>query len=529
MRILCSSEIFALVLGQIEGRPWNIEWWQEHVHSAFIYATRDPELLEKLVRRITGNGEASVDELMPGVKEFSVTPGWGGVMAGVTGTARMPANSKSYVLRGSNASVSDVISMDEKANFLKLTYHGVQLFLSTSTSIVDIDMPLASGIFDIRDHVTTALPIVLYAKWAFANTSWNPPSETSACLVIDDPLLRARHGCLNFCELLSLMQRHDFSTNVAFIPWNWRRNSAETVQLFKQNRERYSLSVHGCDHSRAEFGDRNPTALDVRVCEAIQRMDQHEACNGIQYDKVMVFPQGVFSKAAINSLKRAGFIAAVNNDTIAVDDDPGSITVAKFWNIALMEYDDFPIFTRRYPWEGIENFAFDILLGKPAIIVIHHDYCKDADRRLVSFVKRLNALKCTLQWVSLGEVVRRSYRRRDVSPELVEVEMYATELRLHNSSDRTKCYTIRKRESQQSEIDKISANGAQLVWDTADSFVHFKTELSPGESCLLSIRYHKPLVDGTRHSSLYYRAGTMLRRYLCEMRDNYLTPARVSW
>ena len=99
-----------------------------------------------------------------------------------------------------------------------------------------------------------------------------------------------------------------------------------------------------------------------------------------------------------------------------------------------MNYESFPIFTRRYPWEGIENFAFDILLGKPAIIVIHHDYCNDHYAALVKFVKSLNALECSLNWRSVSEVVRHSFRQRDLSPDAIAVEMYGMELRLFQES-----------------------------------------------------------------------------------------------
>jgi hypothetical protein len=54
-------------------------------------------------------------------------------------------------------------------------------------------------------------------KWAFSRTRWQP-AEANACIVIDDPLLRPRHGFVDFEELLAAMKQHRFATNVAFIP-----------------------------------------------------------------------------------------------------------------------------------------------------------------------------------------------------------------------------------------------------------------------------------------------------------------------
>src|SRR5437773_7001469 len=184
-------------------------------------------------------------------------------------------------------------------------------------------------------------------------------------------------------------------------------------------------------------------------------MNRHQSITGIRYDPVMVFPQGIFSEAAMSALKRTDLIGAVNNDAVSADPHRRAVTVSELWDIAVMGYSNFPLFTRRYPWEGIENFAFDALLGKPAIAVIHHDYCSDHCARLVNFIKRLNALRSAPTWRSLGDVVRRSCRQREVSPGEVEVEMYGTELRIENRSKQPKRFAIRRRECEPSAIREI--------------------------------------------------------------------------
>src|SRR5439155_25885466 len=207
----------------------------------------------------------------------------------------------------------------------------------------------------------------------------------------------------------------------AFIPWNWRRTSPEVARLFRENSENYSVSVHGCDHTRAEFGSSDQQRLYWKTQQALERMNRHESITGIRHDRVMVFPQGIFSEAAMSALKRTDLIAAVNNDIISADPYPRTITVSDVWDIAVMGYSSFPLFTRRYPWEGIENFAFDALLGKPAIIIIHHDYCSDGCLRLIQFIDRLNSLKYPPTWRSLGEVVRHSYRQRQLPSSQIEI------------------------------------------------------------------------------------------------------------
>jgi len=346
-------------------------------------------------------------------------------------------------------------------------------------------------------------------------------------LVIDDPVLKSRHGFVNFQKLLSLMKRYNFSTNIAFIPWNWRRSSPEVVRLFTENPENYSISVHGSDHTRAEFGSSDQRRLYWKAQQALERMNRHESITGICHDHIMVFPQGIFSEAAMSALKHSGLIAAVNSDVISSDSQPRAVRISELWDIAVMGYSDFPIFTRRYPWEGIANFAFDVMLGKPAIVLIHHDYCSDRCARLIDFIKGLNALKCPLTWSSLGEVVRRSYRQREVSPDVIEVEMYGTELRIENRSGRRKRYLIRRRESEPSSIKELHVGSEEMVWNFHDGRIDFEIELGPGENRIIAIKFHDLDGNGQCEETPSYKAKAMLRRYLCELRDNYVTTTKL--
>jgi hypothetical protein len=419
--------------------------------------------------------------------------------------------------------LTPLIAGEDKAAFLRLNYNGLPVFIS-SERLIDIDSELTTFNFDIRDHFFSAVPLVSYIRWAFPQSSWHAP-EASACLIIDDPLLKRRHGFVDFQELLSLMKQHNFSTNIAFIPWNWKRSVPEVVRLFRENPEHFSLSVHGCDHTRAEFGSPGEQRLYWKARQALERMNRHQASSGISHDPVMVFPQGIFSEAAMSALKRTNLIASVNNDIFSADPHPRAITVADAWGVAVMRY-AFPLFTRRYPGEGIENFAFDALLGKPAIAVIHHDYCSDHYACLVNFVQQVNALKCMPTWRSLGDLVRHSCRQREVSSGSVEVEMFGRELRIENRSGQAKRFLISRRECEPAAIERICTDSQDVGWQTADGHINFEIELSPGQSKMVDIRFHKLAADGYRGDNLPYRLKAMLRRYLCEVRDNYITPAR---
>jgi hypothetical protein len=165
-------------------------------------------------------------------------------------------------------------------------------------------------------------------------------------------------------------------------------------------------------------------------------------------------------------------------------------------------------------------------LGKPAIAIIHHDYCSDHCARLVRFVQQVNALRCAPTWRNLGDVVRRSCRQRLDSAGAVEVEMYGTELRIENPSGHPKRFLIRRRECEPSTIQRICTDDQEIAWRQVDGRINFEIDLNPSESRVVKIKFHDFVGKERNRDNLPYRFKTMLRRYLCEMRDNYVEPMR---
>jgi hypothetical protein len=519
------------VAANLERSSTEIRRWKERVHSVFVYAGDDRLTLQRIAAILTQAQATELKELDRSDVHYVLSDQIDelcGPMAGIRIAAAPNRRVEfGFCSRTATRNRTDIISVNGATIYLKAAYHDVPVVLSSCQSVIDIDANVESGVFDIRQNVSLALPIVLYTKWAFPETCWRAP-EINACLVIDDPVLKQSYGCLDFKKLLNLMQRYNFSINVAFIPWNWKRGSREAVRLFNQNPSNYSISVHGCDHTRSEFGSSNQEFIRTKLKTAIDRMQRHQLRTGIRHDRVMVFPQGVFSDESIRALKRSEFVAAVNNDTISSDLPARRIQVRDLWDIAVMSYDNFPVFTRRYPWEGIENFAFDALLGKPAISVIHHDYCSNSCARLIEFIQQLNALKCPIRWrSSLEEVVRRTVRERRPALDLRELEMYGKELRLTNKSERLRRYAIRRRELNPAEVKQVVAGARTIQWHSGADRLDFEVELQPADAAIVKIAFHEFAGNGQYSDTFFARAKTMARRYLSEFRDNYITPLRL--
>jgi hypothetical protein len=531
-RLLSSSATFLKLLEALGKNSEASSRWQNDIHSAFVFAENDRALFEKLARQITGNSTASLVNINRGAV-WSVSdqlPEFCKSMSGLL-VADINGAEAALAFNESNSDAVKIISTKTGVAFVRLGFRSVPVFLSTA-DIIDVDAALLARYFDVRRHFLAAVPVVLYVKWAFSGTCWQA-AKITACLVIDDPLLKSRYGFLNFHHLLNLMEHVDFSTSIAFIPWNWSRSARKIVRLFQENPKRFSLSIHGCDHTDGEFGSRDSGRLAWKSKLAMQRMARHQSTAGLAHDPVMVFPQGVFSEAAMAVLKRSGFIGVVNSEVISTDSQLRPIKIADYWNVAVMNYSEFPIFTRRYPSQGIENFAFDVLVGKPCIVVVHHNDCYDDCRHVVKFIEHLNKLNVELVWTNLAEVVRRSFRQREVSPNVIEIEMYGSEVWIENPSGEKKFFRFRKREAAPAIINEIRVAAQPVKWAAAGNHVTFEVELNPGENKMIAFTFNEPANDGFAGENLRYKAKTMLRRVLCEARDNYLSrlppPETYSW
>jgi peptidoglycan/xylan/chitin deacetylase (PgdA/CDA1 family) len=206
-----------------------------------------------------------------------------------------------------------------------------------------------------------------------------------ASIIIDDPLLRENYGFLNYRILLRLMDKHNFHTTIAFIPWNYNRTDEKIAALFRERPDRFSLCVHGCDHTKGEFGNTDHNYLANKVKLATARMIEHENNTGVHFDRVMVFPQGIFSNEAMEALKKNNYLAAVNTEALPVNGPISS---------------DFPFFLRYTPEDVIG------LTSDPTFVVLHHGYFKHGYERLTAFVDGFNARSKNIKWDSVGNIIR---------------------------------------------------------------------------------------------------------------------------
>ncbi|QOG22570.1 MULTISPECIES: hypothetical protein [Bradyrhizobium] len=493
--------------------------WMAAAASVFVYGFQASDPCRALLREITGDPDADIRGIDQRPITVSVTdtfPDMCGPMSGLRIQLQPGAADAALAIAHSDE-LQSIVAAPEGYLFAGLTHSGLRFFADASRAMVDIHERAASY-FDVKKRFAGAVPIVMYLRSAFRDVCWIPP-ETNACLTIDDPLLRPRYGFLDFDELLQLANKQRFATTLAFIPWNWRRTNRDTVVAFRQNSGKLSVCVHGCDHTRGEFAARSASLLDRKLRTATRRMQSLRDKTELEYENVMIFPQGAFSPEAVSALKRNGFVAAVNTGVAPADNALNETTLADLWSVAITRYGGFSIYTRRYIDHGVENFAFDGLLGKPCLLVGHHDLFRDHGNELSEFVRELASLRWKLRWRTLGDAVCRSYSiRREGGT--ITVRMFAEQLRIENMEAVTRRIRVVKPEPQVASLRDITVNQDVVTYDYIDGCLRLIVDIPPGKTANIRCVYHEQRDAFPDSESLSYRLKVAVRRYLSELRDN---------
>lgn len=495
--------------------------------AVYAYPGQDRSVSTRAFQFLCGDADVALREAPAGNLSIRVSrelADVAGPMAGLELSSRLRQQDAIVVgtVARRESRFATIISAGGAPVFLRFRQNGVPVFFCASSHMVDIDQAVGPGFYDVKEHFCSVVPLVMFLRLMFPEVAWRP-QELGACLIVDDPLLKQRYGHCDFENLRDLMRRHRFTTNIAFIPWNWRRTSPADADFFRTESGHFSVSIHGCDHIEDEFGATSFEILDGRARLAQFRMRNHEARTGIHHDAVMIFPQGVFSSGCPEVLKRNGFLAAVNTETLPVDGDGARTRIGDVWDVAIRTYGGFPIFTRRYASHGLENFAFDLLLGKPCLIVSHHEFFKDDGTGVIELIEKLQSLNCCLRWRPLGDVIRRACRRRVSRAGVEEVEMYGNELLIDNPSDQEIDLRVHKGESHADLVAAILSDGKPVTWRTEADQLVFSERIWPHSEKRFQVVYREPANAGKASRSLRFELAVAVRRMLCEFRDDYLS------
>jgi hypothetical protein len=251
-------------------------------------------------------------------------------------------------------------------------------------------------------------------------------------------------------------------------------------------------------------------------------MERHRSRTGLPFDPIMVFPQGKFSGAAIRALRSSGYLAAVNSTCFPTDPGAEPLTIADFLRPAITRFHGFPIFQRRYP-RRLFDFAFDIFLGRPALIVQHHGDFSAGYRQLEEFVNGLYKMEPKLTWSALSDQLMQSCTMRSRSQGWAEVQFFTARFRFENTLPKRATFAFSKREPDGSVVASVLVDGTSVPFSVDDGLLRFEHEIGSGQGIDVRVVDRSGLpVPAFKRPGVIHAVGVSTRRALSELRDNTL-------
>jgi hypothetical protein len=491
--------------------------------SVFVYGF-SPQVSASLLTQLTEGRITSVEPVRPSspgeVTAESVQ--FSHQLAGAAlPRAHCPSTGEGWGFSGIAAG-SDVLRLvvsAQKPTSVYLKIRDCGLFLSTSETLPSPALEVQEE-ESIEAFYDALLPLLMFVRNVAGESCWHGAAK-SARLIIDDPVLRPRYGYLDFRKLFDSMEKYRYSATVAYIPWNYKRTSAEQAAFFKAHSNMFSICLHGCDHMNNEYGTTDEAVLFHKSRLALERMTLHESRTGIPCEPVIVFPQGRFSSPSLRALRQTNYLGAINSTRFPMDGVTPPITLGDLLLPAIAGPEGFPVFPRHYP---AEEFAlrFSLFLGRPAFLVEHHEYFKAGLPELETLVQRMNRAEPALNWGTLAESVTTSGWQRRSESQSWEVRFFTDLFEITNTGQAGCSYVLWKEEPERSAKGRIRVGESELRMEYEGNRLRGEFVLAPRQSAQVTVT---PFVSEAKKmpaEGIKYSSKVFIRRALSEFRDEVL-------
>jgi len=489
----------------------------------FVYGGESNKRHDSILKILSLGGLAGSKAVPTGGLQFRVSNDYRHLcrtFSGLTFPAADPARDSSFVEGTQPEKLEVLVRAGTQPFFVRVKHGSSQVFFTSCDELGDPNEEVSSEL-GLLPWFSRLAPMIIFLRSSWGNRLWHNDCP-QACFIVDDPLLKQRYGFLKFSKLLETAGNQKFSACVAFIPWNYRRSSKEVVKIFSSAPDFLSLCIHGCDHTRGEFAAMDGGLLRDKAQLSLDRMKAHSDRYHIRFDDVMVFPQGMFSSEALKALENCGYLAAVNT-SVRPSDKLCVLTLRDLMEVAVTRFGGVPLFARHYPKE-IAEFAFDLFLGKPALMVEHHGYFRSGYGEFASFVQRMNQLDQKLEWGNLATICSRAGLERSMPNGEVHLRIYTNRFRVTNNEARLRQYVLQKPWNRRWPHPKVTLNERQWPGELVEGVLTTTFSLEPNESAEIRIALPPDQNGPTQvwSPTTVYEAKVFVRRILSEFRDNHV-------
>jgi hypothetical protein len=425
---------------------------------------------------------------------------------------------------GDNSQV--VMMLDWAPTFVCVSLGRARIFVWVTDAVFDVFRPLAAEI-EFEQAADQYIPAIIFLRFAFGQQCWHNPSP-GAGIVIDDPLLRKSYGFIKFPQLLESARRHKYHITLAFIPWNHWRSRAKEVQMFLNYSDCFSVCAHGCDHTNHEFRSTDYEELLRRNFIASRRMDRHRERTGLASEPLMVCPQEQYSLEAMRAFADSRqFIGLVCTACMPRNLASPQLRGADLLLPAQDSFFGFPVFKRHY-WRDMSVFAMALFLGKPAILVEHHEFFRKGPEGVDAFVSALSKLRPDMKWTSLVETVTQTHLRRQVSEGKYELRFFTDKFKLEHESVAPAEYRLIRRIPADTVVSRITVNGEKTSFIREGGLLSFEVRSDQPQTIHVELEVPPVRPTSACSSGIGYEASVALRRGLSEFRDNVLVRNRFA-
>jgi hypothetical protein len=254
-------------------------------------------------------------------------------------------------------------------------------------------------------------------------------------------------------------------------------------------------------------------------------MNLHHGSTGLQCDNVMIFPQHSYSTEAIRVLSDSGMLGATTANIAPVDSER-LLTLSDLMDPAITRYSDFPIFSRTFANQEAEILLYS-LLGKPIVIIFHHDSLKKGYGCLGNLSRIVDDLCPAVEWVGLEKVATRCSQIRENRSLGIEVRFFGRRFSFRNPFGHETQFNFIKREVSADRIAQVLFNSQNCSWNLNDGSLSIHSALKPNEEINVEILYKQQGRSPIESRGIAYESGVWIRRRLCEMRDMYISRLRA--
>ncbi|MGZ5551758.1 MAG: hypothetical protein ACXWE7_13325, partial [Nitrososphaeraceae archaeon] len=379
-----------------------------------------------------------------------------------------------------------------------------------------------------KDLFYEIAPFMMFLRYACKDRCWHS-NNYFANLTIDDPWLREPYGNLSYVNLLDEMEKENFHTTIAFIPWNYDRSDKNVANLIINNLNRFSIVLHGNDHNHQEFYllDKHNKKTEakqlneygMKIKQALARMEKFKEQTKIPYDPIMVFPHRVAPRYAFSLLKKNDYLATINLRNVPFDEQEPSDPTHRLRCITT-DFEGFPSIRRsEVDYINKESIAIDLFLENPIYLYTHQSYFADNMGRFNPIAGFINKLQPDVKWGSLGYIVKNYYLEKLREDGNHEILMYTNELSITNNSNDSLKYFIKKKELPlYSKGLQVFVDGRPISYRYDNKYITVEVMIPKQKAREILVKYANEiaLVKKDLAKDNYYYAAL---RYISDFRD----------